>query len=116
MAKISNKAMQEALAEFVDKQVLPAAEDSSFLMWLIPGAAAVFISKIDTILEPFKGMMEKIGLIDEEGNYNVDEIEKFLSASFKKQESFKIPLVGKDLNFTEKDADALITFMNKRAE
>ena len=116
MRKIGIPAVKESLAEFIDQRVLTAISgDQQMLKWVIGGASALYLTRLDTVVESYAPMLKSLGVMDESGNIDVDAAELFINSAFSKQESVRFPVIGVPITFDKSDGDALLQMMKRRA-
>ncbi len=116
MSTIGISAVKESLAEFIDQRVLAAISgDQQMLKWIIGGASALYLTRLDKVVESYAPMLKSIGVMDESRNIDIGAAELFINSAFSKQESVRLPVLGVPITFDKSDGDALIQIMKRRA-
>lgn len=115
MSYIDIKGVQNALADFIDKRMLTALDkQTASTRWILGGASALFLSRLDKLAEAFTPLFTQMGVVDEDGHYDIDAVEMFLESAFEKQNPVTMPVLGVNFSFDKDDGDALIAMMKER--
>ena len=116
MSTLGTSGVQSALADFIDQRIMTAIGDDNPLMkWLIGGASTPLLTRFDKIVSNYAPILKSIGVIDENGNLDIETVEKFLNSAFSKQDSVQVPFMGVPITFDKSDGDALIAILKRQA-
>ncbi|MCM1512593.1 MAG: hypothetical protein NC112_05740 [Oxalobacter formigenes] len=116
MSTIGLSNVPGALADFMDQRVLSGMKENSALMkWALGGVSSVALSRVDKILEKYTPILKPLGVMDEEGNLNIDTAAAFLESAFEKQPELEIqiPVIGGSITFDREDGEALISLLKR---
>lgn len=115
MSSITPHAVRMALADFIDQRVLSAiGSDNSSIKWLIGGAATLFLARFESMYAGYKPLLNSFGVINESGNFELEEIIKFINSAFEKQSEVKMNVLGTPFVFDKADGDAFIQFLRSK--
>lgn len=99
--------LQNVVLEFVETVILPVA--SAPMQWVIRGAEVLFPGLIRSIIESKKDALKLLGLIDGEGNLNIENTKQFINGAFTKMPA--VEAFG--ITFTKADGDKFIALLEK---
>ena len=110
---LTTESVKRALTDFVDNKILTAVGENTALKWAIGGVSTIGLARLEEIVQQYRPLMTAMGFIDEAGNFKLQAIEQFLNASFQKQESFSMPLLGVPFRFDKTDGLYLIEALKR---
>lgn len=103
--KVSLPQFQQAVNAHVAEAVIPHIANPT-MQWFLAGAAATGALLNQRVL----GAMQMAGLIDAEGNVDVDKLETFSKAAFASQPKVETPFA---VTFEQADADAFLNRLRR---
>ena len=103
--KVSLPQFQQAVNAHVAEAVIPHIANPT-MQWFLAGAAATGALLNQRVL----GAMQMAGLIDAEGNVDVDKLETFSKAAFAIQPKVETPFA---VTFEQADADAFLNRLRR---
>lgn len=103
--KITLQQFQQAVAAHMAEAVIPHIANHT-MQWFLAGATATGALLNQRVL----GAMQMAGLIDTEGNVDVDKLETFSKAAFASQPKVETPFA---VTFEQADADAFLNRLRR---
>lgn len=103
--KVSLPQFQQAVNAHVAEAVIPHIANPT-MQWFLAGATATGALLNQRVL----GAMQMAGLIDAEGNVDLDKLETFSKAAFASQPKVETPFA---VTFEQADADAFIARLRR---
>ncbi len=98
--------IKSALAQYVDEEFTNKMQ--GFKAILFGGGAALILNKLDAYVVQYQDMLVELGILSEDGLFDVDMAYNILKPQFEKKEKIvqDIPVIGA-VTFTVADLDRL---------
>ena len=111
---LNTESVQLALADFVDNRVMTAiSDDNTAMKWMIGGVSTIGLARLKYLIHHYRPVLLALGFIDQEGNFCLEVIERFMNSAFQKQETLRMPLLGMPFKFDRTDGAYLIEALRR---
>ena len=107
MSVISLNKFQQVFIEFVDQRLIPSAPPT--MKWLLGGTSFLILRQADSMINEYLPILRSLGLVNENGQLDVELVRGFLSSAFSKSEK----ITFKGITFDAQEGEALIAIMEK---
>lgn len=104
--------VQKGLSEYLDTEVMPAFKEEGWKRVLVGTTIALALRKSEGYLAVIKDnpAIKALGVIDEEGNIDVETLAPILKEQLKEPMTLTVPMLG-DLKFGPADVDKLYDYI-----
>lgn len=107
MSVISLNKFQQVFTEFVEQRLIPSAPPN--IKWILGGTSFLILRQADSMINEYLPMLRSFGLVNENGQLDVELARGFLNSAFSKSEK----ITFKGITLDAQEGEALIAIMEK---